>query len=117
MVISMTGFLRDRDEARDDVGQLRTLVLLEEVTAALDRRVGLALRARDELLEHVVGAAGDGVLVAERAQERLVERLQRLPRLAVRGRGRVVRRGRHEDRELTGALLVGLVRERRVVGG
>src|SRR5204862_5914256 len=78
-------------EVGDDAGQLLAVVLLEEVAGALDGRVGLTLRARDELLEDAVGATGDRVAVAERAQERPVPLREHLPRGPVRFRRRVVR--------------------------
>src|SRR5205807_5509356 len=105
------------DEVDNDVGQLLAAVLLQEVAAAGDRGVWLVGGTRDRLLEHAVGPRGDRVGVAEGAQERLLEGVQHRPRLAVRLGRRVVGRRRHQHRELPGALLVGLVGERRVVGG
>src|SRR5436190_13398525 len=61
-----------REEADDGGGQRLAAVLLEEVTAALDRHVGLSFAARYALEEDAVGAASDGIAVAERAEERLV---------------------------------------------
>src|SRR5581483_4333198 len=105
------------DEVDDDLGQFGAAVLLEEVAAAGDGGVGLALGAGDLLLEDAVAAAGDGVAVGEGGEERAVERLQALPRLELVGAGRVVGLGRHEHRELPRPRLVAVVGERGVVGG
>ena len=69
------------------------------------------------LLEVAVRSPGDGVAVAECAQEGPVERGQALPGGDVGVVGRVVRPRRHEHGELARSRLVGLVGERRVVGG
>src|SRR3954471_19628404 len=62
-----------RDEVGDHLGELGTLVLLEEVAAAFDGPVRLALCAGHDAEELALAALGDRVAVAERAQERFVE--------------------------------------------
>src|SRR5580704_17012193 len=104
------------DEREDRGRQVGALVLLEEVAAAGDRHVRPDGRAVHELAEPAIGTPRDRVAVAERAEERLVERPERVPGPAVVDVRRVVRRRRDEERELASALLVRLVRERRVVG-
>src|SRR5262245_4739710 len=59
-----------RDQADDQRRELGAGVLLDEVAAALDRRVGLARGTGDLGLEHLVGAARDRIGVAERGDER-----------------------------------------------
>jgi hypothetical protein len=63
----------------DDPDELLSPVLLEEVAAAFDRRVGLSGGAGDALQDRPLGARRDGVLVAERAQDRAVESLEDRP--------------------------------------
>src|SRR3954465_7134378 len=104
-----------RDERRDDGRELGAAVLLEEVAAALDGGVRLPRRARDRRQHRPVATAGDRVLVGERAQERAVEATEYLPRGPVGRGGGVVGARRHQERELTGPLLVRLVGERCVV--
>ena len=101
-----------RDEVDDDLRQLLPAVLLEEVPAADDRRVRLPLGAGDPLLQVAVGPAGDGVAVAEGAEERPVEGGQAHPGGHVGVVGGVVGPRRHEQREGACARLVGLVGER-----
>src|SRR4051812_22059473 len=69
-----------RDERHDHGRELGPAILLEEVAAALDGRVRLPGRARDGRLHRPVAAAGDRVLVGERAEERAVEATEHLPR-------------------------------------
>ena len=85
---------RSGDEVDDDLGELRAAVLLEEVAAAGDGGVGLALRAGDAADQVPLVAGGDLVLVAERAQERAIEGGQHLPRGPVGGRLGILGRGR-----------------------
>src|SRR5690606_40785232 len=61
------------DEVDQHLRELGAPVLLEEVTAALDRGVRLALRAGHPLEEDPLAARGDRVAVAEGAQERPLE--------------------------------------------
>src|SRR5438094_5850416 len=78
------------------LGELRALVFLQEVAGVLDRRMRLALAARNRSLEEPVGAPRDGVGVAEERKEWLLPRLEHLPCRPVRiGRG-VVRRDRYQ---------------------
>src|SRR6202008_4972732 len=102
-------------EPRDDFRELLALVLLEEVTAAGDRRVVLPFRAGGARAHRLVGAARDRVRIAERREERLLPPLEDLPRLPVGRRGRVVGRRGDENRELPRAGLERVVGERRVV--
>ena len=63
------------DELRHDVGQLGPAVLLEEMPGALDRRRGACpARAGHVRLQHLRPAAGGGIAVGERGEERAVER-------------------------------------------
>ncbi len=87
------------------------------MTRARDRRVTAAAGTGDDLLEHPLAAARDRVAIRERREEGLLPASEHLPGPPVREGGRVVGARRHEERELTRARLVALVRERRVVGG
>src|SRR5689334_7283228 len=69
-----------RDEIGDHTGQLGAAVFLKEVTAAFDRHVWLSLCARHAAQEGTLAALGDRVVIAERAQHRLGERTEHLPR-------------------------------------
>src|SRR5262249_28586390 len=93
------------------------LVLLEEMSRAFDGRVRLALGTRDSMLKETIAAAGDGILVTERRQERLRPLLEHFPRTKVRRRRRILRGRRDERRKLTSAGLVRLVGKRRIVCG
>src|SRR5262249_11020989 len=104
-----------RDEVDDHLGQLFAAVLLEEVSAALDGRVGLALRARDGLLKPAVAAPRDGILIAEGGEEGLSPASQHLPGTTGRDGRRVVGADGNERRELAGAGLVAVVGEGGVV--
>ena len=84
------------------LGQILPAVLLQEVPAADDRRVGLPLGAGDPLLEVAVRTLGDGVAVAEGTEEGPVEGGQTHPGGHVGVVGGVVGPGRHEQRELPG---------------
>src|SRR5260221_5323469 len=82
-----------RHPVPDDPRELLTLVFLEEVSAALDRRVRLSRAAGHFSLEHAVAAARDRVFVGEGREERLLPGAERLPRVAVVVGGRIVGRG------------------------
>src|SRR6478752_3300761 len=105
------------NEGRNDLGDLGPLVLLEEVAAALDGRVGLALGAGHASEERPLAALGDRVAVAEGAQDGPVEASEDLPRRDLILVGRVVGSRRDEGREAARPGLVGVVGERSVVGG
>src|SRR5579864_5046999 len=94
-----------------------------------DRGVRLAVCAGDMLLEEAVdwqsarigpwrGRATEGrVQVAERGQERFAPTFEYRPGSAVRDGRWIVRRGRHQQRELAGTGSVTLLWERCSIGG
>src|SRR5664280_2775651 len=105
------------DEVDDHLGQFGPPVLLEEVTATGDGGVVTAGGTGDPCLQSSVRAGGDGITVAERGEERLVEPAEHLPRRTVGRCRRVVGRDGDQRGELASALAVGVVGEGGVVGG
>ncbi len=97
-------------------GEFLALVLLEEVPPVGDGGVVLAPGPGHQITEDPVGAVGDGIAIAERAQEGLVELAQDLPCSAVGVGGGIVGARRHQHGELAGPFFERLVGEGRVVG-
>ena len=106
------------DEVDDDLGELGAAVLLEEVPAALDGGVGLALGAGDLLAGGarsaplVIGSLSLNAHRNGRSSSASTSHAWRFGSAAG-----IVGRRRHEQRELPRPFLVGLVGERRVVAG
>src|SRR5262249_30080761 len=99
------------DEVDDHVSQFLALVFLQKMPGAGDGRVRLSLRPGNESLEDAVGTACDRVHIAECREEGLLPAVEHRPRMAV-GRGRrVLGRGRYQQRELSCAGLVPIIRE------
>src|SRR6478672_7591321 len=73
------------DPVCDHLAEAFALILLKEMSRAFDRRVRLPSGARHPSQEQLIGAAGDRVAVAERAQPRTLERLEHAPRRDVLG--------------------------------
>ena len=70
--------------------ELFAAILLQEMPGVRQDGVGLALCARDQLLQPPLGAPHDRIAAAEKGEKGLAPLLQRLPRGAVGSTGRIV---------------------------
>ena len=87
------------------------------MAGADDGHVVLALGPRDPVLQDAVGPGGDRIAVTEGGEERDLQGGEHLPGLTIGARCRIVGRDGDQGGELASALGIGLVGERRIVGG
>src|SRR5260370_39928447 len=98
-------------------GSFSSFLFQKKVAGWVDLHVGLSWASEYEPLERALAAGGYGIAVAKRGEQRLGPALKNFPCGAIGFAGRIAGINRHEQRKLSGAGFVTIVRKRRIVGG